>query len=220
MVLLKEMKKHSVLITKHNYSPQYDQSKKSGTYCVQFITFKNNTDGLRVLEWWKKSCLRWCFNKFEKNRFGDQKYLDDWTERFKGVYVLKHIGGGVAPWNVQQYDSYIQNTVLWIKERITCIKQHVIFYHFHGLRIYRLKNHLFIFSPLLYTITYKQWVNFYGMYRAQLQNAYDIIQKADPDFTNGIYPFHIFLYDAVYKYIVSFPYLFIKKIFRPYETYG
>ncbi len=35
----------SVLITDHRYTPIYDQSLKSGRYCVQFITFKNDKIG-------------------------------------------------------------------------------------------------------------------------------------------------------------------------------
>jgi hypothetical protein len=70
--------------------------------------FDNTEQGLKVLNWWRDRCLEWCFNRFEDGKFGDQKYLDDWTDRFEGIHVLKHLGGGLAPWNVQQY-SFFEN---------------------------------------------------------------------------------------------------------------
>src|SRR3989338_1021437 len=93
----------SVLITEHRYTPRYDQSAKSGIYCVQFMTFKADGRGIGGLQWWQDRCLEWCCDRFEEGKFGDQKYLDDWPQRFDGVHVLRHLGGGVAPWNVQQY---------------------------------------------------------------------------------------------------------------------
>lgn len=94
----------SVIITEHRYTPAYDKSKLSGKYCVQFMYFENTEGGLKVLKWWRDRCIEWCYNRFEDGKFGDQKYLDDWTTRFEGVHVLRHLGGGLAPWNVQQYD--------------------------------------------------------------------------------------------------------------------
>ena len=110
-ILIEEMEKNSVLITKHRYTKKYDQSKKSGIYCVQFITFKKDELGLKVLKWWRNACLNWCYDRREGGKFGDQKYLDDWTKRFEGIHVLKNLGGGVAPWNIQQYRIFKKNNL-------------------------------------------------------------------------------------------------------------
>lgn len=120
-VLIEEMVNKSVLITEHRYTQEYDQSATSGIYCVQFMTFKNDENGMKVLNWWKDACNKWCFARVEDGKFGDQKYLDNWTTRFDGVHVLKNLGGGVAPWNVQQYDISDKDFKL-------------IFYHFHNFK--------------------------------------------------------------------------------------
>jgi hypothetical protein len=132
-VLLEEMGNNSVLITPHWYTPVYDESERSGIYCVQFVSFRNTIQGMDVLNWWRKECINWCYARFENGKFGDQKYLDNWPEKFKGVYVLKNRGGGVAPWNVQQYD--LKNAPEFIiKEKKTGKSFPLIFYHYHYLR--------------------------------------------------------------------------------------
>ena len=129
----------SILITEHRYTPMYDKAKKSGKYCVQFITFKNDERGLTALKWWRERCLEWCFDRLEDGKFGDQKYLDDWTERFEGVHVMQHLGGGLAAWNVQQYNFIINSSGKLVGKEIKSGKEFdVIFYHFHYLRF--LKN--------------------------------------------------------------------------------
>jgi hypothetical protein len=52
-----------VLITDHNYAPEYDASAKSGQYCVQFMTF-NRDGGEVVRKWCEKRCIEWCFARF------------------------------------------------------------------------------------------------------------------------------------------------------------
>ena len=137
-VLLDEMKAdESILITPHNYTKEYDQSEKSGIYCVQFVTFKNDEQGLMALNWWRNACLDWCYNRMEDNRFGDQKYLDDWSTRFKGVHVLQHLGGGVAPWNMQQYHFTQNENGIAGNVLATGAKFEVVFFHFHSLMFVR-----------------------------------------------------------------------------------
>lgn len=132
-ILIDELKDKSVMITSHRYTPKYDQSKFSGKYCVQFMTFKNNKKGLEVLNWWRNACLEWCYNRYEDGKFGDQKYLDDWTERFDCVHELEHLGGGMAPWNIQQYKVLKKEDKLFAIEKSSGKEFKVIFYHFHNL---------------------------------------------------------------------------------------
>ncbi len=132
--LFDEMGDRSILITEHRYSPQYNKEALSGKYCVQFVSFKNDERGLTALRWWRDRCLEWCYARYEDGKFGDQLYLDDWTTRFKGVHELQHLGGGMAAWNIQQYDVFQKNDTLWGCERSTGKEFPVIFYHFHYLR--------------------------------------------------------------------------------------
>lgn len=136
-LIFRELKKESVIITEHNYTPRYDQSETSGKYCVQFMYFKNNKAGNEVLEWWRNRCEEWCFSKQEDGKFGDQKYLDDWTTRFNCVHVTPRKGAGLAPWNIQKYNIQKDNDVLYVQDKITQKREELIFYHFHGLKEYK-----------------------------------------------------------------------------------
>jgi hypothetical protein len=132
--VFEEIGSASIAITEHNYTPKYDQSGTSGKYCVQFVFFRKDSYGLKALNWWKDACLDWCYARLEDGKFGDQKYLDDWTERFENVHVINNRGVGVAPWNVQQFKLSDENKKVL---KLSCINNrlsfNLIFYHFHNL---------------------------------------------------------------------------------------
>ncbi|PZR24367.1 MAG: glycosyl transferase [Citrobacter freundii] len=166
-VLLDEMGDDAVLITEHRYSPQHDQCALSGIYCVQFVTFKNNPEGLRALDWWRRECIKWCYRRFEDGKFGDQKYLDDWTERFRGVHVLQHHGGGVAPWNNLEYDYERRKDGVQINYKGRPYS--LVFYHFHDFKyceqdVVRLTSHQ-------YALKKKAIELIYQLYERALQAA-------------------------------------------------
>ncbi len=129
----------SIALTLHNYSKLYDQSSTSGKYCVQFVYFKNDLNGIAALEWWRNACLDWCFARLENGKFGDQKYLDDWTERFKKVHVIKNLGAGIALWNAQRFNITKNDNEFFIHDFVSNKDYNLIFYHFHGLK-YVIKN--------------------------------------------------------------------------------
>jgi hypothetical protein len=127
----------SVLITEHRYTPRYDHARRFGIYCVQFVSFRADHAGMGTLNWWADRCLEWCYAREEEGKFGDQKYLDDWTTRFQGVHVLQHLGGGVAPWNGQQYEVLeTDGAAVRLRELATGVHFPLVFYHFHGLQIF------------------------------------------------------------------------------------
>lgn len=108
----------SVLITEHAYDAEYDLSATSGRFCVQFITFVRD-ESEAVRKWWAERCLEWCFARVEDGKFGDQKYLDDWPERFpEQVHVLQREDAFLGPWNARRFPY--SRAIAW---------------HFHGLRI-------------------------------------------------------------------------------------
>jgi hypothetical protein len=165
-VLINEMGNASVLITEHRYTKAYDQSAESGKYCVQFVTFKNDERGMKVLEWWRDRCIEWCYSYAEEGKFGDQKYLDDWTRRFEGVHELQHLGGGIAPWNVQQYDFEKEGQKIFGIEKSSGKKFQVIFFHFHGVKFF--EEGIVSYSHALYDLDKKVQELFYRPYVKEL----------------------------------------------------
>lgn len=139
-ILLNEVRgdDYSVMITEHRFEETENGRKlmdKNGKYCVQFNTFKNNAQGRAVLSWWKEKCIEWCFFRHEDNRMGDQKYLENWTKDFKGVHELQNLGGGLAYWNLMQYNfSKIENGQILLRDRKNNNEFKVIFVHFQNLR--------------------------------------------------------------------------------------
>lgn len=144
-VLIKEMGNKSVLLTKHRPSLLEEKPTPQGRYCVQFMTFKKDKNGLKALRWWADKCIEGCYARLEPGRFGDQKYLDDWTERFKGIHVSKNLGGGVAPWNVKDYEFKLSKNDIYVKRKNSKEGwEKVVFFHYHQLETY--KHNIFDFG--------------------------------------------------------------------------
>lgn len=185
-VLIEEMGERSVLITEHRYTARYDQSATSGIYCVQFVSFKNNDEGMKVLRWWRDACLDWCYNRFEDGKFGDQKYLDNWTKQFKGVHVMRHEGGGVAPWNVQQYNIRRASSGIELLNKKTGKRFPLIFFHFHSLKFFL--DNVILFCDTGYDLSGPVQKLIYAPYVKELKRCSDLIQSKDKDLNeNGAY---------------------------------
>ena len=128
----------SAIIVPHRFKDPKEERLSSdtrGKYCVEFNTFLNNEDGKKVLDWWAERCLEWCFyaKPGTTEWYGDQKYLNVFQERFNGVYVSKHFGVGLAPWNIDQVDLFKSTPSIKIKVIKTGEIVPVVIYHFESV---------------------------------------------------------------------------------------
>ena len=128
-----EITDKDISILEHrNSSPQILQH---GRFNVCILTFINSVNSLTCLSWWEEMTFQ--STAFNEDVFGDQKYLDEFPEKFKNVHIIQHKGVGTAPWNINRYKTSLkENNVLIDNSKL-------IIYHFARLLIVN----RFIFIP-------------------------------------------------------------------------
>ena len=126
----------SIIIVPHRYNSKRQEKKegeRTGYYCVEFNTFKNDDNGNKALNWWAKSCLEWCYYTLpKKNRwYGDQKYLNCFPTKFEGVFICNDIGFGLAPWNDKHAKLSLDK-----ENTVNCKNKEaqIVFYHLAGVK--------------------------------------------------------------------------------------
>lgn len=122
---LKKSKKNT-LITRHGFSPEYEQSDIAGEFCVQFLIF--NKKDKNILVEWGKNCIKSCYINPSEELMGDQKYLEEWPIKYpEKIHVSKNEKWFLAPWNATRFN--FKDGILW---------------HFHNTKIVTGKKYEFI----------------------------------------------------------------------------
>ncbi len=174
-----EMGDHSILIIEHRYSPHFQHmAETSGIYNVELVTFRKDERGLTCANWWRDRCNEWCYYRCEDGKLGDQKYLDDWPERFEGVWVLQHKGAGLAPWNIERYKVHSRNGTTYVDDDA------LIFYHFHSLAIQ--ERGRFKLAAPGYGLSKDDIRLVYKPYLTALKDAMAKVRELDPTYSFGI----------------------------------
>jgi hypothetical protein len=179
--IFEELGESSTLIHGHRFPDHLKHLEIYGKYNVGLLCFRRDAEGLEVLKWWRERCNEWCYCTIDNGRYGDQLYLDDWTERFRKVHVLEHIGAGVAPWNHIQYRFRTDPD-----GRVRLDDREMIFYHFHSLDFVRpglVVPAKFVLYPLREDII----TNCIVPYIDELCRAIATVREVLPDFSFGMY---------------------------------
>lgn len=128
------LRRNSVLLTPHNFSPRYDLSATTGYYSAQMVGFANDGDGRHALSWWEDRCLEWCYARHEAGRYGDQKYLETMATKYRATVTSER--GVLGPWNMDQYTYSMSEQGVQCFDIKTKDYFHAIFFHFHGFRLH------------------------------------------------------------------------------------
>ncbi|WP_454061317.1 FkbM family methyltransferase [Candidatus Nitrospira salsa] len=179
--IFQELHQQSILLHEHRFSSSLlHLAQNNGKYNVGLLCFRNDTHGLEALRWWRERCLEWCFSRYEDGKLGDQMYLDDWSTRFQQVVELQHIGGGLGPWNQEQY------AIRKNEFGEACVNDlPVIFYHFHALRF--VSPELIVpVDHLHYPMNLSVLQVCYLPYISALSQALRNLTTISPEFTSGL----------------------------------
>jgi GT2 family glycosyltransferase len=177
--LFDEMGSASIMIHEHRFPARLAHLAVNGIYNVGWVTFRRDERGLACARRWREQCNEWCFYRPEEGRLGDQKYLDTWTREHEGVHVLRHKGGGLAPWNIEQYAVHKR-----ADGRVFVDDDPLVFYHFHGLRMF--DDGSVLRAPSTYPLRNSDVELIYDPYVRALAAARQEVQRAVPGYVFGL----------------------------------
>lgn len=173
-----EMEGKSVLIHGHNFPPRYASFAVNGLYNVGLVSFRNDGEGIRVLNWWRERCNEWCYDRCEDGKMGDQKYLESFPSLTTRLAVAQNPGIGVAPWNYTGYSLDGQGEAPRVNGTPT------VFFHYHSAA-YIAPGCLAPCTDLHYPCTRDMLRLFAVPYLEALDAALAEVRKIRPDFRAG-----------------------------------
>ena len=171
----------SVAIIEHRFPEVFRHFEVRGRFCVEWVGFRRDEEGMACLKRWRDQCIEWCFYRLEEHRMGDQKYLDAWPRDFRAVHIIAHPGAGVAPWNFGQY-RFAQGP----DGAPTVDGVPLIFYHFHQFQL--LSNGRYDRISAAYKVLGREPDAVYRTYENAVASALREVRALVPGFQAGLKP--------------------------------
>ena len=184
--LFDEIGEASIAIIEHRFVAPLQPLEIRGRFCVEWVGFRRDAEGLACLQRWREQCLEWCFYRLEPDRMADQKYLDAWPARYRSLHILAHPGAGVAPWNYARYTIRSEGRSPDGRACFSIDGAPLIFYHFHQLQM--LRNGSFDRMSAQYSDTGPPPGALYDVYEAELSRTLAELRELSPGFDRGLRP--------------------------------
>lgn len=207
--LFNEIGDASIAIIEHRFTPRLKQREVNGRFCVEWVSFRRDEQGLACLSRWRKQCIEWCYYRLEDGKMGDQKYLDEWPRRYSSCHILMNPGAGIAPWNYAQYCFGENEGGGIMVENVP-----LIFYHFHQFQL--LTCGRFDRLSYYYTAERPEPASVYEVYEFELKKCLADVHAVQSSFKAGLKPFSTVL---VRRLIQQFVPMWAKDIARRFLRY-
>ena len=101
--LWQEIDQAPIVMVEHRFSPNYLDKICFGRFNVGWNTFDRTQVAKQALRWWSESCLEWCYDRVEGDKFADQGYLIALHQDFPGVHILQYPGINLAEYNLDNF---------------------------------------------------------------------------------------------------------------------
>lgn len=172
--IYEEFEKGSIYIIPHRFEHDFSSNcyefgdHPSGRYNVGYVAFRRNDIALSCLDQWGRQCLDWCYFRQENGKLGDQKYLDEWPEKFPGTIVSGNHGVGAGGWNLIKYRISKINGAIYLDD-VPLVMLHL--------------NFIDILSARCFTGTARWYLRtVYSPYARALRVSIQRIRQVAPDF--------------------------------------
>ncbi len=142
--------------------PTYESHHVFGMYNVGLVYVERES----VARAWANECVSWCFDRVEavpipdrRLRYADQKYLDDWPEKFN-AHVIRNRAACLGPWAANTRKIDIRDGIIYFGDAP------LISYHFSSYK--ELPDGHTVLTRPEYQITKEQARIVYGPYIDEL----------------------------------------------------
>lgn len=179
--LFNEISEGSIAIIEHRFTERLKHGEVNGRFCVEWVSFRRDEQGMACLLRWREQCIEWCYYRLEDGKMGDQKYLDEWPMLYSSCHIIENLGAGVAPWNFDQYTFTQTDAGSILVEAVP-----LIFYHFHQFQL--LENGKFDRLSAFYTAESKEPSTVYEVYENELLECLALVRAVSQDFKDGLKP--------------------------------
>jgi hypothetical protein len=120
--IFNEIKNSDITIMPHRFPKHLEKLKDHGQFNVSWLSFNSSKNSSLCLNWWMKSCLNWCYARVDEDKYGDQKYLDQFPVRFNNVHIIENKSCGIAPWNYENY-MFNHKIILFHYQSLRCLNR-------------------------------------------------------------------------------------------------
>lgn len=131
----KLLDKNDVILTPHLTIPESNKTDidnnelcalQHGVYNLGFVGVKNSNEGLKFANWWNDRLQLYCYDDIPKGIFTDQRWID-LAPAYFNVYILKHPGYNMAPWNLSTRKLSIKDDKILVND-----EYELFFFHYSG----------------------------------------------------------------------------------------
>ncbi|QIZ06092.1 hypothetical protein HFZ78_04500 [Priestia megaterium] len=130
-----EWGEYSVTLTAEKWLKEHSMlGETNGIYNTGFMGFKRDEYSMVCLHWFREKLIEWCFDRWEKGRWSDQVYANDWPERFQNIGIIENVGVNLTPYIINY--RLKESPVIKTDKDIFINNDKIIFFHFYGFKYY------------------------------------------------------------------------------------